>query len=223
MPSAELDASRSLDMSHDEDSDTDEVDLESSELGTHAYWQQAYARELEVLQELGDEGEIWCPTAQCCASAGTAPSLAYRRSASSQAMLWTESHFCDAMGIQVRRGHHGDDAGLPRHSRPRRRGRKAGAPHTHGRGSTQMQGTAQRLLRSSVCGVVYRMVKVPMSLGLRREEPDPCMTTRSHAGGFPAAADHRRELDGFVQAHHCVRALAPGSQRHAVEGLNHAA
>ncbi len=57
-------------MSHDEAAASyDELDLESSELGTHAYWQQAYARELDVLRELGDEGEIWCPTAQCCASA----------------------------------------------------------------------------------------------------------------------------------------------------------
>ena len=64
MHSAKVDAFRSLDMSRDEDSDSDEVDLQSSELGTHAYWQQAYARELDVLRDLGDEGEIWCPTAQ---------------------------------------------------------------------------------------------------------------------------------------------------------------
>ena len=56
-------------MSHDEDADSDEVDLQSSELGTHAYWQQAYTRELDALEELGDEGEIWYRTAQSRASA----------------------------------------------------------------------------------------------------------------------------------------------------------
>jgi hypothetical protein len=47
-------------MTQEEDTDSESVDLQSSELGTHAYWERAYALELANLQDLGDEGEIWC-------------------------------------------------------------------------------------------------------------------------------------------------------------------
>ena len=40
-------------------SSSDEADLDSSELGTHEYWQTQYAKELQNLREHDDEGEIW--------------------------------------------------------------------------------------------------------------------------------------------------------------------
>ncbi len=43
--------------SSDEGSDSE---LTGSKLGKHSYWEQTYKKEIANLENLGDEGEVWC-------------------------------------------------------------------------------------------------------------------------------------------------------------------
>ena len=86
-------------------SSSDDADLDSSELGTHEYWQSQYAKELHNLKEHDDEGEIWYGLAPIpCSCAGARP-------ASSSLVLQSSEYGGDAR-LQVRVGHHANYAGF---------------------------------------------------------------------------------------------------------------
>ncbi|RVE47165.1 hypothetical protein evm_008133 [Chilo suppressalis] len=44
----------------------EDTELNSSELGTHAYWQQAYSKEIANFEDHGDTGDVWFGEDSAC-------------------------------------------------------------------------------------------------------------------------------------------------------------